>query len=210
MKIPSINELKKKDWSRLKSEHDAYHAVKRVLDIIIALKLLIGLAPLWLLIMILIALESKGNPIFSHIRIGKDGRQFRLYKFRTMKASAKEQEYAPTSLKDPRITKMGKFLRRTSLDEIPQLFNVILGEMAIIGPRPEMKFIADRYSKKEKIRLLVRPGMTGLWQVCARKDEPLHKNVEYDLYYIAKESVMLDLKILINTFIVIVNGKGAY
>ena len=210
MGIPDIKELKKQDFSGLESKHDAYHAVKRILDIIISLKLLIGLAPLWLLITVLIALESKGNPVFSHMRVGKNGKQFRLYKFRTMKAGAKEQEYAPTSLKDPRITKTGKFLRRTSLDEIPQLFNVLLGEMAIIGPRPEMKFIADGYTKKQRFRLLVKPGMTGVWQVCARKNKPLHENVEYDLFYIANESVTLDLKILIKTFIVIINGKGAY
>lgn len=187
-----------------------FPAVKRMLDVLFALIALIVLSPAWLLLILLIRLDSKGHAIFKHKRVGKDGKLFMLYKFRTMKRGVKDEEFAPVSKDDPRITRVGKFLRRTSLDEVPQFFNVLKGDMSLVGPRPEMKFIVDTYTDLQRVRLLATPGITGLWQVMGRKDLPLHENVECDLYYILHSSALLDLKIILLTFIVVLKGQGAY
>ncbi len=218
MKTPSIQQLKKQDFSALlKTDYQKkvesqtlYLILKRLIDILLSLSAIILLAPVWILVILLIRIDSKGNAVFIHQRIGKNGKAFMLYKFRTMFIDADSQEYAPVSLDDKRITKIGRLLRRTSLDEFPQFVNVLKGEMSLAGPRPEMEFIVQKYTEFEKTRLLVRPGITGLWQVRGRKDLPLHQNVEYDLYYIVNRSLWLDLKIILETIIVVWKGKGAY
>ena len=219
MIIPKIENLKKQSFDelldtellkKLNKRKALYRFIKRILDIIFAIFTLIIFSPIWILILFLIRIDSKGKAIFSHIRAGKNGKLFRLYKFRTMHQEAKDQEHAPLSIKDPRITKVGKLLRITSLDEVPQFWNVIKGEMSVVGPRPEMPFIVKKYNELEKTRLLITPGITGLWQIAGRKDLPLHKNVEYDLHYILHQSPQLDLIILLKTISVVLNEKGAY
>ncbi len=218
MKTPSIQKLKKQDFSALlktdyqkKLESQTAHLfLKRLIDIVLSLTAIILFAPVWILVILLIRIDSKGNAVFIHQRIGKNGKPFMLYKFRTMCIDADSQEYAPVSLDDKRITKIGRLLRRTSLDEFPQFINVLKGEMSLVGPRPEMEFIVKKYTELERARLLVKPGITGLWQIRGRKDLPLHQNVEYDLYYITHRSIWLDLKIILETIIVVWKGKGAY
>ena len=187
-----------------------YEAIKRAIDIVFSIISLFLFAPFWVLIVVIIHLDSPGKAFFAHTRIGKNGKPFTLYKFRTMYQGVKDQELAPESPGDKRITSIGKFLRRTSLDEIPQLLNILKGQMSLVGPRPEMGFIVEHYSAHELKRLLVKPGLTGLWQIKGRKDLPLHQNLEFDFYYIQHRSLWLDLVIIIKTVVVVISGKGAY
>ncbi len=185
---------------------------KRVFDVLVAAaillpSLLLLFAPIW----ILIKLMSPGPVLFRHERVGKDGRRFVMYKFRTMHMNVDPYEEAPIRPDDPRIIGwVGRVLRRTSLDELPQIFNVLRGDMSMVGPRPEMPFIVDRYEKWQRHRLTVKPGITGLWQILGRKDLPLHSNLEYDFYYIRNQSFLFDLSILLKTIPVVLFGAGAY
>jgi exopolysaccharide biosynthesis polyprenyl glycosylphosphotransferase len=185
-------------------------AIKRVMDTVIALALLIVLLPFAALIAIWIRLDSPGPALFAHDRIGRHGRRFRLWKFRTMTTETNPYDMAPTDPNDPRITRAGRWLRRFSLDELPQLWNVVRGEMSMVGPRPEMPQIVERYEPWQRIRLEVKPGVTGLWQIIGRKNLPLELNLEYDLYYIKNQSLLLDLVILLKTIPAVVFGRGAY
>ncbi|HLG25740.1 MAG TPA: sugar transferase [Candidatus Gracilibacteria bacterium] len=218
-KIPNIEELRKRNYEelldaaeqkKLDSRKKIYRMVKRFLDILISAVMLVIFSPVWLVIVLLVRIDSRGKALFAHTRVGKDGKLFTIYKFRTMRMDAKDQDFAPHAPDDPRVTKLGRFLRRTSLDEVPQFWNVIRGHMALIGPRPEMPFIVETYTRVQRARLLVKPGITGLWQIAGRKDLPLHENVEFDLHYILNESPLLDLLILLKTFSVVLKGKGAY
>lgn len=212
MKFPSISELKTKQFAGLEAgaKKPLYEGVKRVLDFIFALTGLIIFLPFWILVGLLIRFDSPGKAVFTHTRIGKDGKPFTLYKFRTMYKGVKDEELAPQSPDDKRITRIGRFLRRTSLDEMPQLINVLRGDMSLVGPRPEMPFIVEHYTPLERKRLLVKPGLTGLWQIMGRKDLPLHHNVEYDFYYITRRSLWMDFVIILKTIAVVISGKGAY
>jgi lipopolysaccharide/colanic/teichoic acid biosynthesis glycosyltransferase len=127
-----------------------------------------------------------------------------------MKPESDEYEVAPISMNDSRVTGIGRFLRRTSLDELPQLFNVLRGDMSLVGPRPEMPFIVDKYTSWQRHRLDVKPGLTGMWQIMGRKELPLHDNLGYDYYYIRNQSLMLDFTILLRTIAIIFRGRGAY
>jgi len=157
-----------------------------------------------------IKMDSKGPIFFSQERVGRDGRKFKIYKYRTMGTETKQYAVAPIDQDDPRITTAGKWLRKTSLDELPQLWNVLKGDMSMVGPRPEMPFIVDEYEDWQKRRLDVKPGVTGLWQVIGRKNLPLHLNMQYDFYYISNQSLLLDLEILIKTIPAVLFGKGAF
>jgi len=212
MKFPSIQKLKEENFTDLEAHagKPLYEGIKRFLDILFSLCGLVIFAPFCLLITLLIHLDSPGKALFKHTRIGKKGKHFTLYKFRTMYHGVKDQELSPQNPHDKRITKVGKFLRRTSLDEMPQLFNVLKGEMSLVGPRPEMPFIVKHYTPLERKRLLVKPGMTGIWQIMGRKDLPLHHNLEFDFYYIRHRSLWLDFVIILKTFAVVISGKGAY
>ncbi|MDP2624834.1 MAG: sugar transferase [Candidatus Peregrinibacteria bacterium] len=201
--LPSLN-LKKRDPNRI------YLFLKRLMDILFSIFALVLLLPILLLIMIAIRVESKGKTIFQQKRVGKKGKEFIMYKFRTMHVNTNPNDYAPKDSGDKRITKVGKLLRKTSLDEWPQFWNVLKGEMSIVGPRPEMPFIVKTYTDWQRRRLDVKPGITGLWQILGRKDLPLHENIEYDFYYIKNQSLLLDLVILIKTVAVVFKGKGAY
>ena len=187
-----------------------YPVLKRAMDLLIASFLLILTIPLWVIIAIGIKLDSKGPVFFKQERVGYKGKRFVLYKFRTMFVHIPPFSESPKDENDPRITKFGRFLRRTSLDELPQLINVIKGEMSLVGPRPEMPFIVERYSKWERKRLDVKPGITGLWQILGRKNLPLQENIHYDFYYIKNRSIILDLMILLKTIPAVLKRKGAY
>ncbi|MBN1434891.1 sugar transferase [Candidatus Fermentibacterales bacterium] len=188
----------------------AQRFAKRVVDILVSGLLLLLTAPLMILITVVLSLTAKGGPVFRQERVGYRGRRFTLLKFRTMRPDSAEYEVAPLRAGDERVTAVGRILRRTSLDELPQLFNVLLGEMSLVGPRPEMPFIVEEYEPWQRHRLNVKPGLTGLWQIMGRKDLPLHENIEYDFFYIRNQSLMLDFAIMLRTLSTIALGKGAY
>lgn len=186
-------------------------AMKRTLDLVVALA---GTAA-WLVlfhwwIALWIKRDSPGPVFFAQERVGRDGRHFRMLKYRTMQVDAEAYAVAPTSQDDPRITAAGRWLRKTSLDELPQLLNVLAGSMSMVGPRPEMPFIVAQYEEWQKRRLDVKPGITGLWQVIGRKNLPLHLNMEYDFYYIRNQSLLLDIEILLRTAPAVLKGRGAF
>lgn len=201
--IPSLN-LKKS------SPTFFYKLIKRFLDIVLSMTILIVSFPVWIIIMMLIKFDSPGKAVIRQKRVGHHEKLFDMYKFRTMKTQTQLYDQAPITPNDPRITKIGRFLRRTSLDELPQIINVLKGEMSIVGPRPEMPFIVKQYQDWQKKRLEVKPGITGLWQVLGRKDIPLHENLEYDFYYVNNQSLLLDIIIILKTIPQVIFGKGAY
>lgn len=184
--------------------------IKRMLDLAIAIPFTLIALPFMAMISLIIRLESPGPSLFVHDRVGKDGKIFKMYKFRTMRSDVNPYEKAPSDSSDPRITRFGKFLRKTSLDELPQLLNVLKGDMSMVGPRPEMPFIVAEYEPWQRRRLDVPQGITGLWQVAGRKHLPLHLNLEYDFYYIRNWSPVLDLVILVKTVPAVLLGKGAF
>jgi lipopolysaccharide/colanic/teichoic acid biosynthesis glycosyltransferase len=182
---------------------------------------IILLIPLFLIIILAVKLESKGPAIFKQARIGKDGKDFIIYKFRTMVVGAEKKrsldidiqnldKFVFQSKNDNRITKIGNFLRKSSLDEIPQLINVLIGNMSLVGPRPEIPDIVKLYPEEYKQRLLVPPGITGLAQVSGRGEIELGKTIYYDLKYIENFSVWYDIKIIFRTFVNVITKEGAY
>jgi lipopolysaccharide/colanic/teichoic acid biosynthesis glycosyltransferase len=179
---------------------------KRIVDICVSSILLIILSPIFLLIALLIRLTSLGPALFVQRRVGRDGVLFRMYKFRSMSSRARPYECSPKTSHDPRITAIGRFLRRCSLDELPQLLNVFLGHMSLVGPRPEMPFIVRRYNPRQQRRLEVTPGITGLWQLSGDRAYPIHENLHHDFSYIRRRSLSLDLAILIHTFFFAMRG----
>jgi exopolysaccharide biosynthesis polyprenyl glycosylphosphotransferase len=185
-------------------------AVKNSVEYFLAILMFLISLPFWILICAAIRFTSKGSALFRQERVGKDGKIFRIFKFRTMYRDVPNYQEAPRVRNDPRITKIGRLLRRTSLDELPQLLNVLKGEMSLVGPRPEMPFIVSQYNEWQRIRLSIKPGLTGLWQILGRKDLYLHENLEYDFFYIKNQSILLDLIILLKTIPAVVKGKGAY
>ena len=187
-----------------------YLVTKRLFDIAFSALIILLTLPAWALIMVAIKMETEGPAMFTQDRVGKNGRLFRVYKFRTMFCDTPEFEVAPSAPGDSRITKVGDFLRKTSLDEFPQFLNVFFGDMSVVGPRPEMPFMVEKYKPWQRKRLTVKPGVTGLWQIMGRKDLPLHESIEYDFYYIKNQSLLLDLTILMRTIPVVLLGHGAY
>jgi exopolysaccharide biosynthesis polyprenyl glycosylphosphotransferase len=204
--------------------------LKRTFDLIFAALAILLLLPLWLLIALLIKLDSRGRVFYTQERVGMDGRLFLLYKFRTMQANADAElhreyqrafiagraeanlgnETKPTYklLADPRITRIGKILRRTSLDEVPQLLNVMSGDMSLVGPRPPIPYEVEAYELWHRKRLDMKPGLTGLWQVSGRNRLPFEEMVRLDLFYIENWSLLLDLKIILRTGFVMIAGEG--
>jgi exopolysaccharide biosynthesis polyprenyl glycosylphosphotransferase len=174
--------------------------LRRGIDIFIASVFLFLTSPLGLFFALLIKLDSKGPVLFQQTRIGKDGAPFTIYKFRTMFTDAPVFHNSPAASTDARITKVGKFLRKTSLDELPQFLNVLEGTMSLVGPRPEMEFIVQNvYNDLYRQRLRVKPGITGIWQISAGRTREIHEDISYDLFYIANRSLLLDMLILIRT-----------
>jgi exopolysaccharide biosynthesis polyprenyl glycosylphosphotransferase len=183
---------------------------KRCFDLIAATLLIIMLSPVLLGIALAVKFTSKGPIFFVQKRVGQKGRRFRFIKFRSMKVDSPVYAITPQDKLDPRITPVGRFLRRSSLDELPQLFNVIKGDMSLVGPRPEMPFIVDQYNDLHRQRLNVKPGITGLWQISADRKIAIHENMDYDIYYINNQSLLLDLVILAKTVTSCLKGVGAY
>ena len=194
---------------------------KRALDITVAAALLVLAAPLMLLIALAIKLDSPGPVIFRQRRVGKDGRLFTFYKFRGMVADAEARLHEVAHLnevdgpifksrRDPRVTRVGRVLRRTSLDELPQLWNVLRGDMSLVGPRPPLPTEVTRYEPWQRDRLLVPGGITGLWQVSGRNLLGFEDMVRLDLEYITRWSLWLDLRILLRTILVVLTARGAY
>ncbi len=178
-----------------------YDLFKRVFDFFTALAAFILVLPLWIVISACIKLNDWGPVLFKQTRIGLNGKPFNIYKFRTMKPDAEKYARCPTDRNDSRVTTIGRLLRKLSLDEIPQLINVLKGEMSLVGPRPEMPFIVDTYELYERKRLSVIPGITGLWQVSPARNAEIHDNPEYDLLYIEHRDLSLDVLILILTIV---------
>ena len=187
-----------------------YHFTKRVIDIFASIFFLILLLPLFTLIAWIIKKSSNGPIFFVQKRVGLNGQLFDCYKFRSMHINSSPYAISPEKHNDPRITSIGQFLRRSSLDELPQLWNVLKGDMSLVGPRPEMPFIVDKYLLFERQRLKAKPGMTGLWQISAERGYLIHENIEYDLYYIENRSLLLDAVILFYTPFYVLKGIGAF
>jgi len=214
---------------RTVSNRIAHYAVwgKRSFDILFALTVLVLFSPVYVIIAFLILISSQGSIFYIHSRVGLNGREFKCIKFRTMIDGAEQvlEDYldsCPTSRaeyessfklkKDPRITKIGKFLRTTSLDELPQFWNVLVGDMSVVGPRPLVKAELVRYGEWIDDVLNVRPGIAGLWQVSGRNDIPYDKRVQLDASYVKLMSLSLDIKLIISTILVVIfpKGNGAY
>ncbi|AEP00098.1 sugar transferase [Heyndrickxia coagulans] len=203
-------------------EKKTYTVVKRLMDIIGAVCGLICLSWLFLIVAILIKIDDpKGTVFFKQIRVGKNGKKFYMYKFRSMVSDAEEHlkellkfneiDGAMFKLKeDPRITKVGKLIRKTSIDELPQLWNVFRGDMSLVGPRPPLPREVVEYTEYDKQRLLVKPGCTGLWQVSGRNSLKFKEMVELDLVYIKTRTILFDLKIIFKTIKIIFKPNDAY
>jgi len=196
-------------------------AVKRVFDLMMGTVLTVFGLPLMALIALAIKLDSPGPIIFRQQRVGENGKLFLMYKFRSMVDGADERHneviqrasdgaIAHKWPDDPRVTRLGRFIRAFSLDELPQLFNVLKGEMSLVGPRPEMPWLVEEYEEWQLKRFTVPQGITGWWQVNGRADKPMHKNTEEDLFYIKNYALFLDLQILWRTIGAVLKRRGAY
>ena len=176
-----------------------YRLTKRFLDIALSLAIMAFSFPLCLACALWVKFSSKGPVFFKQERIGLGGKPFHIYKFRSMFTTAPKYGRSPESHTDTRITSAGRFLRRTSLDELPQLINVLRGDMSLVGPRPEMPYIVSQYSSHQRQRLSVKQGLTGVWQLSADRRFAIHESIEYDMYYIENHGLFLDLAILLHT-----------
>ena len=198
-----------------------YRIVKRITDVVLATLALIMLSPVFAIIAIAIKLESKGPVFFKHTRIGKNGKIIKLYKFRSMVVNAEEliKSFTPEQMKeykenykltnDPRITKVGKFLRKTSLDELPQLLNIIKGDLSIIGPRPVVSEELKKYGYNIKKILSVTPGLTGYWAANGRSNTTYEQRMQMELFYIDNMSLKMDIKVFLKTILSVVKKEGA-
>ena len=195
--------------------------VKRAFDLVVGSLIMMMILPVIGLIALVIRLDSSGPVFFKQRRVGENGKLFWMYKFRSMVLDADsrlkevikydaEGNLIHKSKDDPRVTRVGRFIRRMSLDELPQFFNVMKGDMSIVGPRPEMPILVEKYEAWQRVRFAVPQGITGWWQVNGRSDKPMHLNTEDDLYYVRNYSLLLDLYIILKTPWVALRGKGAY
>ncbi|KLE14604.1 sugar transferase [Clostridium sp. C8] len=202
-------------------EKKLYELSKRVLDIISSIIGLILLSPIIIIIWIIIKFDSKGPAIYSHIRLGKEMRPIKVYKFRSMYQNSaeifenftseqKKEYYENFKLdNDPRITKIGAFLRKTSLDELPQLINIIRGDMSVVGPRPIVEDEVEKYGVYANKFFSVIPGLTGYWQANGRSDTSYDERVQMDMFYIDNRSLLMDFKIILKTMVSVVKKEGA-
>ena len=196
-----------------------YLAAKRLLDVVGALCLLVLLGPLMLGVLVLLTITTRGKPLFVQERLGYRGKRFRMIKFRTMRLDAGQVQHLVKNEKDgpifknrrdPRITRIGRILRMTSIDEMPQLFNVLKGDMSLVGPRPPVPGEVAKYKQWHRRRLAVRPGLTCLWQVSGRSEVGFEDWVRMDLWYLRNQSLKTDLRLLLATPWKVITGKGAY
>lgn len=195
---------------------------KRLFDIIVSSILLLLISPILISTMLAIKLNSPGSVFFTQVRVGLNGQIFRMWKFRSMYIDAEQRKaelFAQNEMaggvifkmkRDPRITPVGRFIRRTSIDELPQLWNVLIGDMSLVGPRPALPKEVALYTPYQRQRLSVLPGITCIWQVSGRSEVPFAQQVEMDLQYIATQSFLGDLKLLLKTIPAVLFGKGAY
>ncbi|OOP74807.1 sugar transferase [Clostridium beijerinckii] len=197
-----------------------YYFFKRITDILCSSFGLLVLSPIFLIVGVLIKLESKGSVIFSQERIGKDGSVFKMYKFRSMVSNAEElkdklchkNEMSGPMFKmkdDPRVTKIGKFIRKTSIDELPQLFNVLKGDMSLVGPRPSLPKEVEKFDNWMMTRLEVKPGLTCYWQVSGRNDIDFEDWMKLDIKYVRERNTLVDIKLIFKTFFVLFGDKHA-
>jgi len=198
-----------------------YEIAKRAMDVVLALALLVLLAPLMLLVAVGVKLTSRGGVIFRQSRAGLNGRPFVMYKFRTMHVGAEDARPEIAHLnekdgpvfkiaRDPRLTPVGGLLRRSSIDELPQLINVLRGEMSLVGPRPLWMPEAQRTVGPARLRMAVKPGLTCLWQISGRSELSYHEWVKLDLHYVRNRGLLLDLAILLQTVPAVISARGAY
>ncbi|MFT6097647.1 MAG: lipopolysaccharide/colanic/teichoic acid biosynthesis glycosyltransferase [Arenicella sp.] len=195
---------------------------KRTLDILVALAALLSLSPLLVLVATLIKLESKGDVLFKQERVGLNGLPFTMWKLRSMSLDAEAQRHdldlqneMSTGVifkmkRDPRITRVGALIRKTSIDELPQLVNVLKGEMSLVGPRPPLPSEVSEYSRADRRRLAVTPGITCIWQISGRSDIPFEQQVKLDIQYIEKQNLWFDLWVLLKTIPAVLKARGAY
>ncbi len=223
MNEASIDFLNETIEAKKEKSNILYYGIKRVFDIVFAMLSLILLFPLFLIIIILVKIDSKGKAIFKHKRVGKNGQVIYLYKFRTMYSNSdeifnelmknperkKEWETYYKLSNDPRITKIGKFLRKSSLDELPQLINILLGEMSFVGPRPLVEKELEKYGINKNKLLSVTPGLTGWWACNGRSCTSYEDRMKLELYYVDHRSIKLDLKVIFKTFITVLKRAGA-
>lgn len=203
------------------NEKRIYEHIKRAFDIGVSFLALIVLSPVFLLIAAAVKLDSKGPAIYAQQRIGKNGAPFTLYKFRSMVTDAQQRmaEFTPQQRQefennfklddDFRLTRIGRFIRRTSLDELPQFYNILTGSLSLVGPRPIVQKELEKYGGKQALFLSVKPGLTGYWQVNGRSAVTYAQRIELELYYVRHRSFWLDFKILLKTFAVVFTRKGA-
>ena len=217
--VPSVDTIHRPltlDLSEVCHEDRVYWAVRRAQDILLSSLALVALSPLLLVTYAAIWIDSPGaSPIFTQQRVGRNGKLFKMYKFRTMYVQTEEEEQKGwTKKNDPRVTGVGKFLRKTSLDEFPQLFNVLKGDMSLVGPRPERPQYVEKFREeipRYMVKHQVRPGLTGWAQVNGlRGDSSIKKRIEYDIYYIENWTLGFDIKIILMTFFTGFINKNAY
>lgn len=219
--IQNAKELTKIEIDNMEIKSKIYRGFKRIVDIVLGCIGLVLLSPTFLILAICIKIDSKGPVIFSHKRIGKNGKEFNMYKFRSMYENAEEmienfneeqkrewQENFKLE-NDPRITKVGKFLRKTSLDELPQIVNIIKGDLSIIGPRPVIDEELEKYGKNKDKFLSITPGLTGYWQANGRSNTTYEERMQMELYYIDNQSLWLDIKIFFKTIVSVLKKEGA-
>ena len=204
-----------------KTDKIVYRFIKRLVDIILSLVAIIVLSPIFLIVALVVKFDSKGKIVFGHERIGKNMKKIKVYKFRTMYENSQEifnsfteeqkrEYYINFKLdNDPRVTRVGNFLRKTSLDELPQLINILKGDMSIVGPRPIVEKEIPKYGVYIEEVFSVLPGLTGYWQANGRSDTTYEERVEMDRYYIKNRSLLLDMKIILKTFISVIKKEGA-
>lgn len=221
--IPNIHALENTEVSNenILKRQSPYRYIKRFMDVILATIALVVLSPIFLIIAIAIKIESKGPVFFKHTRIGKNGKIIKLYKFRSMVINAEEliKSFTPEQMKeykenykltnDPRITKIGKFLRKTSLDELPQLLNIIKGDLSIIGPRPVVTDELKKYWANTEKFLSVTPGLTGYWAANGRSCTTYEQRMQMELYYIDNLSLKMDIKVFFKTIEAVIKREGA-
>jgi len=195
--------------------------VKRAFDFLTSLTVLLLILPVMVAVAIAIKLDSRGSVFFKQLRVGKNGKLFKMYKFRSMVVNAEALQQAVNEVDedgntihktrhDPRITRMGRFIRKFSLDELPQFINVLKGDMSLVGPRPELPWLVDQYQPWQRQRFEVQQGITGWWQINGRSDKPCHLNTDQDIHYIENFSFWFDVKILLKTIPALIRGKGAF
>ena len=218
METPELREISK---NRMVYSRIVFNLSKRVFDIIMALVAIVLSCSLMLLISLLIKLDSKGAVIYKHRRVGLHEQEFYVYKFRSMILTDKpiEKIFTPEQMEqykrsykvddDPRVTRVGKFLRKTSLDELPQFFNILLGHMSFVGPRPVLQEETERYGEDRELLLSVVPGLTGYWQVNGRSNTTYEERIDMELYYVKNRSLLFDIKIIFRTISVVFFRKGA-